>query len=70
MKLKIEGLHLWAISISYTVDKSQRFATLWIVTRRNVIQTATSKAVRFIAKSDEFSGALILSATYRGTIDA
>ena len=63
-KLKIAGLHLWAVKLA---DVPLQF---WITTPTDSIARAIEKAEKFFAKSENYAKETISSVVAHGTIDA
>jgi hypothetical protein len=70
--MKVEGLHLWEIKVSYTEASGAAFhVNLWITTTRQSLPLAIQKAKTFLKREREaYPRAIIKSVSDRGTIDA
>lgn len=69
--MKIEGLYIWAIHISYREGYSPTSTQLWITTLENSIQAASKKALGFLKRNKRaYPQAEIKSIEAHGTIDA
>jgi hypothetical protein len=73
MKMKIEGLHLWKVGISYIGDNGgRRNSNLWITTKNFSPEAAFKKARTFLKRkmNTAYPGAAILGVQNDGTLDA
>lgn len=63
-KLRIAGLHLWAVAHTHSTDNDH----LWITTSTKSLQRAIGKAQKFL--DAKYEDAEIEKVDYQGTLDA